>query len=130
VRHRPEVWVDVVVVRNVVAVIAAWRGIERQQPERGNAQILQVIELFRQADEIADAVAIAVGKCLNMKLIDDRILEPKLVAFELRRNLMSAATSKARPFHAKRGRVLRDILRKITDVSIWDLTVPKAYGAL
>ena len=37
--------VDVLVVGDVVAVVAQRRGIERQQPQRRDAEILQVIEL-------------------------------------------------------------------------------------
>ena len=60
--HRAEIGIDVTVVRNVVAVVAAGRGIEWQQPERRDAEILQVVELFGQSGEIADAVVVAVGE--------------------------------------------------------------------
>jgi hypothetical protein len=43
---------------------------------------LQVIELFGQACEIADAVIIAVGERLDVKLVDNSVLVPKLVAVE------------------------------------------------
>src|SRR6266568_7268360 len=82
--HGAKIGIDGAVVRNVVAVITAGRGIERQQPKRRDAEILQVLEFFGQPCEIADTVIVAVGKCLDMKLINDRVLEPKLVAFELR----------------------------------------------
>ena len=78
--HRPEIGIDVAIVGDVVAVIAAGRGIERQQPQRGDAKILQVAELFGQPCEIADAVIVAVGKGLDVELIDDGILVPKLIA--------------------------------------------------
>ena len=39
--------VDLGVVGDVVAVVAQRRGIERQQPERGDAEVLQVVELAR-----------------------------------------------------------------------------------
>src|SRR5262245_22549597 len=85
IRHRAEIGIDRAVVRNVIAVVTAGRGIERLQPKRGDAEVLQVVEFFGQPYEIADAVVVAVGECLDMKLIDDRVLEPKLVAFEPRR---------------------------------------------
>src|SRR5262245_62577438 len=85
IRHRAEIGIDRAVVRNVVAVVTAGRGIEWQQPERGDAEILQVVEFFGQPCEIANAVVVAVGESLDMQLIDDRVLEPKLVAFEPRR---------------------------------------------
>src|SRR4029453_630563 len=81
--HRAEVWIDVLVVRNVVAIVTARRRIERQQPKGRNAEVLQVVELCGQADKIADAIAVAVGEGLKMKLIDDRVLEPQVVTFEL-----------------------------------------------
>ncbi len=70
------------VVGDVVAVVAAGRGIERQQPQRGDAEVLQIAELFGQAGEIADPVIVAVGKGLDVELIDDGVLVPQLVAVE------------------------------------------------
>ena len=49
---------DVGVVGDVVAVVLPWRGAKRQQPERRDAEILQVIEFFGEAGEIAHAVAV------------------------------------------------------------------------
>jgi hypothetical protein len=83
VRHRAEIGIDVVIVRNVIAVVSSGRRIERQEPQRRDTEILQIIQLFRQSGEIADAVAVAVEKRLDVQLIDDRVLEPKLVALEL-----------------------------------------------
>ncbi len=77
--HRPEIGVDVAVVGDVIAVVAARRGIERQQPQRGDAEILQVSQLFRQSGKIADAVIVAVGEGLDVKLIDNGVLVPELV---------------------------------------------------
>ena len=85
IRHRAEIGIDGAVVGNVIAVVTAGRGIEWQQPKRRDAEILQIVELFGQPCEIADAIVIAVGESLDMKLIDDRVLEPKLIAFEPRR---------------------------------------------
>ncbi len=79
VLHRPEVGIDVAVVGDVVAVVAAGRGVERQQPQRGDAEILQIVELVGQPREIADAVIVAVVKRLHMELVDDGVLVPKLV---------------------------------------------------
>ncbi len=87
VLHRAEIGIDGAVVRNVIAVVTPGRGIERHQPKSGDAEILQVVEFFGQASEIANAVVVAVAECLDMKLINDRVLEPKLVAFGLRFHL-------------------------------------------
>ena len=81
--HRPEIRIDVAIVRNVVAIVSAGGWIERQQPERGHAEIFQIVELLGQSGKVPDAVAVAVGKCLDVKLIDDCVLEPELVALEL-----------------------------------------------
>ena len=80
--HGPEIGIDGAVVGDVVAVVAAGRGIERQQPQRGDAEVLQIAELLGQAREIADAVIVAVGKGLDVKLIDDGVLVPELVAVQ------------------------------------------------
>jgi hypothetical protein len=81
--HRPEIGIDRAVIRDVVAVVAAGRGIERQQPQRGDAKLLQIAELLGQAREIADAVIVAVGKGLDVELVNDGVLVPKLVGVEL-----------------------------------------------
>ena len=78
--HRAEIGIDVAVVGDVVAVVAAGRGIERQQPERGDAEILQIVELLGQPGEIADAVIVAVDERLDVQLVDDGVLVPELVA--------------------------------------------------
>ena len=81
VLHRAEVGIDAAVVGDVVAVVAAGAGIERQQPERGDAEVLQIVELLGQAGEIADAVVVAVGERLDVQLIDDRVLVPQVVVW-------------------------------------------------
>ena len=77
--HRAEVGIDAAIVGDVVAVVAAGARIERQQPQRGDAEVLQIVEPFGQAGEIADAVVVAVGERLDVQLIDDRVLVPEVV---------------------------------------------------
>ena len=79
VRHPPERRVDVLVIGDVVAVVAQWRGVERQQPQGSDPEILQIIELAAQALEIADPVVIGIKERLHMQLIDDRIAVPQRV---------------------------------------------------
>jgi len=81
--HGPEIGIDRAVIGDVVAVVAAGRGVKRQQPERGDAELLQIAQFFGQPREIADAVSVAVGKGLHMKLVDDGIFVPELVAVEI-----------------------------------------------
>ncbi len=68
--------VDVGVVRDVVAVVLERRGIEGQQPDRGNAEILEIVQLLGEARDITDAVALAVTKCADVHLVDDRVAVP------------------------------------------------------
>ena len=83
VGHRAEIGIDCAVVGNVIPIVPAGGGIERQQPQRRDAEILEIIEFFRQPCEIPDAITVAVGKRLNVELINDGVLEPQLVGFEL-----------------------------------------------
>ena len=86
--HGAEIGIDAAVVGDVVAVVAAGRGIERQQPQGGDPELLQIVELLGQPDEIADAVVVAVGERLDMQLIDDRVLEPELVVCRAWRSIL------------------------------------------
>ena len=68
--------VDVVVVGHVVAVVAHRRRVERQQPDGGDAEVLDVVEPLGQAAEVADAVVVGVEERLHVQLVDHRVLEP------------------------------------------------------
>jgi hypothetical protein len=74
--------VDGGIVGDVVAVVAQRRRIERQQPQRGDAEVAQVIEPLREAPEVADAVGVAVAEGLGVQLVDDRVLVPGGIAIE------------------------------------------------
>ncbi len=73
------VGMHIAVVGDIVAVVFQRRRIKRQQPYRIHPQALDVVELFRQALEVADAVAVAVAKRLHMDLVDDRVLVPQRI---------------------------------------------------
>ena len=70
---------DVQVVGDVVAVVPERRGEERQQPQAGDAEALQVVELLGQPREVADAVVVAVEERLDVRLVDDRVLVPERI---------------------------------------------------
>ena len=70
---------DAVVVGDVVAVVAQGRGVERQEPEAGDPQVLEIVELPDQAGEVADAVVVAVGERLDVELVDDGVFVPERV---------------------------------------------------
>ena len=78
--HRPEIGIDVAIVGDIVAVVAPGGGVERQQPQRGDAEILQVPQFFGQPGKVADTVIVAVGKGLDVELIDNGVLVPERVA--------------------------------------------------
>src|SRR5207248_10478899 len=74
-----EVRINIVVIGDVITVVAHWRWIKRQKPEGGDAEFLEVIEFLDQPAEIADAVAVAVVKRLDVELVDDGVLVPERV---------------------------------------------------
>jgi len=71
--------IDVGVVGDVVAVVAEWRGEEGENPEAGDAKILEVVELGDEALEVADAVGVGVGEGADVQLVDDRVFVPEWV---------------------------------------------------
>ena len=71
---------DIPVIRDVVPVVAQGRGEEWQQPQTGDPERLQVVELSHEPLEIADPVVIAVGERLHVELVDDRVLVPEGVS--------------------------------------------------
>ena len=74
--QRPVDRIHRIIVRDVVTVVAQRRRIKRQQPERGDAEILQVIQLLREPAKIPDAVSIAVVKRAHMRLVNHRVAIP------------------------------------------------------
>ena len=67
------------VVGDVVAVVAQRRREKRHQPHGIDPQLLQVVELLREAPKIADAVAVGVVESADVDLVDDGVLVPELV---------------------------------------------------
>ena len=68
---------DAQIIGDVVAVVLERRWKEGQQPQAGDAQILQIIQFLNQARKIADPVAIAVLERADVQLIDDRVLDTR-----------------------------------------------------
>ncbi|MNX90728.1 hypothetical protein D3C86_1227880 [compost metagenome] len=67
------------VVRDVVAVVPARRGVEGQQPDGVDPQAGDVVQLGDQPGKVAHAIAVRVEEGLDVQLIDDGILVPELV---------------------------------------------------
>ncbi len=76
VGQRAVLRMHVLVLRDVVAVVAQRRGVEGHQPDRVDAQVLHVVELGRDALEVADAVVVGIGKRLDVELVDHRVAVP------------------------------------------------------
>ena len=70
------VGVDAPVVGDVVAVVATGRRVERQDPDRGDAQVDEVIQLLDEPPEVADAVPVRIAERAHVQLVDDRVLVP------------------------------------------------------
>src|SRR5207248_9529489 len=71
--------VDGRVVGDVVAVVAEGGGIEGQDPDGGDAKVGDVVEFLGEADEIADAVAVAVREGADVNFVEDGVLIPQRV---------------------------------------------------
>src|SRR5205807_7702100 len=80
--HRAVGGADPGEVGDVVAVVLQGRGIEREEPEDGDPEVLEIVELLGQPRKVADPVSVAVVKGTDMDLIDDRLLVPEGIIFE------------------------------------------------
>ena len=104
VGHRAVVGMHRAVVGDVVAVVAPRRGIERQQPDRVDAELGDVVELRHQAGEIADAVIVGIEERLDVQLIDDRVLVPERIVRHGRHDDSCCGAFMAAPPAARRAR--------------------------
>ena len=82
VRQGAVVAVDAAILGDVVAIVAPWRGVERQEPDGVDAEVGNVIKLGDQAGKIADPVIVGVKKRFDMNLIDHCVLVPERVLDE------------------------------------------------
>jgi len=71
------VGVHSLVVGDIVATVLERGWIVREEPDRRDAQVLEVVELLRQSGEIADPVAVAVVERTDVQLVDDRVPVPE-----------------------------------------------------
>ena len=62
--------VDVLVVADVVAVVVHRRAVDRREPQHVDAEPLEVVEVRRDAGDVAHAVAVAVGERARVDLVD------------------------------------------------------------
>ena len=85
VAARAEPWIDTVVVGDVVAVVTARRGLERCQPDRVDAERLEIVKPPAETFEVAASVSACVKERLDIEAVDDRVLVPKVVDHPVRR---------------------------------------------
>jgi len=78
-RCRAVARVHVVIVGDVVATVLAGRGLERHEPQRRDAETLQVVQAPAQPLEIPDAVAVGILEGADGEAVDDRVLVPEVV---------------------------------------------------
>src|SRR5579883_3124713 len=78
--------VDILVIRYVVAEIHLRRWVAWRNPDGVNTQVMQIVELGRNALQIADPVVVAVGKAARINFVEHRVLPP-LMAFGVDRLL-------------------------------------------
>src|SRR5580704_14955613 len=71
-----ELRMDSAVVADVVAPVVERRRVDRVQPDRIDAERAQIVEMRGDAVEIADAVAVRIGKRARIDLIEDGALPP------------------------------------------------------
>ena len=68
------------IVRDIVAIVLPRRRTEWKNPNRRNAEVLDVVELLRQTGKVAHPVIHRVVERPDVHLIDDRVFEPEGVA--------------------------------------------------
>jgi len=74
-----EVRMNAVVIGDVVTVVLPRRRLEREQPERRDAERGQVVEPAGEALEVAEAVAVLGGERPHRELVDERVLVPACI---------------------------------------------------
>ena len=88
--------IDAVIIRDVVAVVAMGRDLERHQPDRRDAETMQVVKTAHQTLEVADAVAVGIHVGSNRQAIDHRVLVPKVIDHGTRPNWIESHHIKTR----------------------------------
>ncbi|MNE29717.1 hypothetical protein D3C80_1232080 [compost metagenome] len=67
------------VLGDVVAIVAARRRVERQQPQGVDPKLGDVVELGDQAGKVTDAVVVGIEEGLDVYLVDDRVFVPQWI---------------------------------------------------
>ncbi len=67
------------IVGDVVSIIPQRGSKKRQQPDAGNAEFLQVVQLAEQSLKVADAVVVGIFKCLDVQFVNNGVFKPERV---------------------------------------------------
>ena len=111
----PVAGVDRSVVGDIVAVVTQRRREERHQPDGGDAEFLQVIQLLFQPLEVADSVSIAVAEGADVDLVDDRVLVPEHILLQWHNRVLHS------------GRSLRQLVAQYKKVLRSAVFLPRCY---
>jgi hypothetical protein len=76
VAHAAKPGIDGVVVGDVVSVVPVRTGIERHQPDAGDAEPGEMVDPMLEPGKVADPVAIAVLEGFDVETVEDRVLPP------------------------------------------------------
>src|SRR3954467_8577858 len=76
ISERTEDRIDARVVRNIVAEVRHGRGIDWREPNRIDAEPIEIIEARNDSRQISDAVAAGVLKRARVDLVNDPLLPP------------------------------------------------------
>src|SRR5690242_16722464 len=79
VAERAKCRVDAVIVTDVISVVTAGGGLKGHQPDRSDAETLQIIKPPHEARKITYPVAIGIHVGADGETIDDRVLVPEIV---------------------------------------------------
>lgn len=74
--HAAEYGLDGVVIRHIVTEIMHRRCVDGREPNRIDAEAFKIVNLFENALEVADAVAVGVFEATRINLIDNRFFVP------------------------------------------------------
>src|ERR1039457_955465 len=74
--------IDLVVVRNIVAVVTTGRGLEGHQPYGCDAEPAKIVEPTHEPGEISHPITVGIHVSGHGEAIDDRMLVPEIVEHE------------------------------------------------
>ena len=74
--HGTEARVYIIVIGDVVPLVGQGRAVDRRQPYNIHAEIFEIIELFNDAWNISDPVAVGIIETFGINLVCDFIVPP------------------------------------------------------